>query len=374
MNKVSKNLYGWYSIFTFCIEEKPDFDQLKYSLKEDENAVLILLDIHYYKNKKLDNQALKNMKDILEFFYKYKKTILFRPTYDTIGEVENKEPDNFKLVKDHMKQISHNLKHIYIFQGLLVGNWAEMHGGHYCTHECFKSLYDIIYPCLGDSYLALRKPSYCRMMPSIDKLTLFDDGIFGSFTDLGTFGLIPKSCASNDDSWCTEDELIYINKVFRNRPISGEIVYSNQHRTFESYIHQLKKMHLTFLNKHHDTKMLEYFKTIKSGNTNLYEYIDANLGQRIKADHLKTYSFFGYCYYEMYLDNIGFSSINQSLWIVVKKFHIKKQIKLSKRRKVIFRTKINQSFIVELKNEQNMTILELSKADFIKNKRGDRLE
>ena len=41
---------GWYSIYTFQAEQKPDFEDLKWCLQENESMALIIFDIGYFKN------------------------------------------------------------------------------------------------------------------------------------------------------------------------------------------------------------------------------------------------------------------------------------------------------------------------------------
>ena len=53
---------------------------------------------------------------------------------------------------------------------------------------------------------------------------LFDDGILGSETDLGTFGVEPGSEAGWGSPWSTEDELIFEEQLCRYVPQGGEVL------------------------------------------------------------------------------------------------------------------------------------------------------
>lgn len=48
---------GWYSIYTFQAEQKPDFEDLKWCLQENESMALVIFDIGYFKNKALSKDA-----------------------------------------------------------------------------------------------------------------------------------------------------------------------------------------------------------------------------------------------------------------------------------------------------------------------------
>lgn len=60
---------GWYSIYTFQAEQKPDFEDLKWCLQENESMALVIFDIGYFKNKALSKDALLYLAQILEFFF-----------------------------------------------------------------------------------------------------------------------------------------------------------------------------------------------------------------------------------------------------------------------------------------------------------------
>ena len=60
---------GWYGIYTFMVEQSIDPGELRWSLRQGESLALVLLDIHAYRSKLLDEDALGNIRNILSFFY-----------------------------------------------------------------------------------------------------------------------------------------------------------------------------------------------------------------------------------------------------------------------------------------------------------------
>ena len=86
---------------------------------------------------------------------------------------------------------------IFAVQGILIGNWGEMHGSRYLTPDSFRTLTDTMIKAVdGACPVAVRKPAQWRELTlgwteqEKKKLTLFNDGIFGSETDLGTYGTL----------------------------------------------------------------------------------------------------------------------------------------------------------------------------------------
>ena len=369
MKFVSKPLLGWYSIFTFRIEETINPEELKWSLKEDENVALLLLDIHFYKDKPLDFFALSNMQKILQFFQEHQKTIIFRPTYDTIGNASQQEPDSFELVKTHLKQISQHIESVFVFQGLLVGDWAEMHGGKYCNDEGFQELLRIIYPNLKQTFLAVRKPSMYRLLDCRDKLTLFDDAIFGSSTHLGTFGLKPKSCSEKNESWIVDDELKFMDDECKEKPVGGEIVFSDEVQSRNFYLNQCQKMHLSYLNKHHDLKMLEFFKTISENGHTLYDDLNLHIGSRFEIKDFQMRAGWNKNTYMCTIENIGFAYNFEPVMLVVssnKKIILNVYIQLLSReeKKIKFRVQKNLDFSIKIKRQNGQCLLSLTNKDF----------
>ena len=72
---------GWYGIYTFPVQETINLEELRWSLREGESLVLVLLDIYKYRSMPLDETALNSIRDILSFFVHYKKDVILRPVY-----------------------------------------------------------------------------------------------------------------------------------------------------------------------------------------------------------------------------------------------------------------------------------------------------
>ena len=55
-------------------------------------------------------------------------------------------------------------------------------------------------------------------------LGLFDDGIFGSTTHLGTFGTMMREAAGWEKPWSRKEELEFIEQISRDFPCGGEAI------------------------------------------------------------------------------------------------------------------------------------------------------
>ena len=299
---------GWYGIYTFPVQEFINPEELRWSLREGESLVLVLLDIYQYRSKPLDETALNNIRNILSFFMRYQRDVILRPVYDREGKGRECEPGIFEQVLEHLQQIGEilrDMKHsVFIFQGMLVGSWGEMHDSGYLSSENMNRMWDCMQQYLGkEIYLAVRTPAQWRTLRTegefsqkkYAQLTLFDDGILGSMTHLGTFGTMTRDAAGWNQAWTRKEELGFIYCLTQDMPCGGEVISCTENdngRKSESEftVNELKKMHLTYLNSVYDRKVLDSWREISWNSPeiseiwqgcSLYEYIGEHLGYRL---------------------------------------------------------------------------------------------
>ena len=327
---------GWYGIYTFPVEESIDPGELRWSLRQGESLALVLLDIHTYRSKLLDEAAFQNIRNILSFFMQYKRDVILRPVYDREGNGRSREPDTFELVLGHMRQIGEilkSMKHsVIIFQGMLVGSWGEMHDSKYLSPECLREMWSCIKEYLGeDICLAVRTPLQWRTLKSEEdflqkkysQLSLFDDGILGSLTHLGTFGTMTKEAAGWSGAWTRKEELDFISQLTESLPCGGEVTFCAGEEAAkvceeDFIISELKKMHLTYLDSTYDMNVLNQWKQMNytgSGiwqGRSLYEYIGSHLGYRltVKSVQMKR-TWLGKAEFTIEIENTGFGKMFQ---------------------------------------------------------------
>lgn len=340
---------GWYSVYTFCVEQKIKPEELKWSLREDETVALVLLDIVAFRDRPLDIQALDNIRDILRFFEDYKKDVVFRPVYDREGKGQQHEPEDFSLVLTHLRQIGELLSverySVFVFQGLLVGSWGEMHTSRYLSEDCLIQLWNCINPYLKENniYLAVRTPVQWRIIAGDEKfflqnLALFDDGILGSMTHLGTFGTMTKEAAGWKIPWMRRDELPFADWLTGETPCGGEVTICEGEKreyTVDFILNELQILHITYLNSAYNMKILNSWKKITYNTSDiwngcsLYEYIGKHLGYRLVVKRMKIdFLRYGKVKFIIEIKNTGFSRIFQEtqLFLVIKNKSIQKRI------------------------------------------------
>ena len=322
---------GWYHIYTFDLSK----ENFLYIDCEEEELVLLLIDIHAFRGcEQIPKEAFEYFSSILTFFEQHDKGIILRIVYDTKGRGMENEPSSIKIVKSHMKQLGsiiceHMSKKeslpgkILVHQGLFVGSWGEMHGSKFLTEARMKELSDTFLEATkGICPIAVRKPVQLRQLSckktassplqnaSNTNFTLFNDAIFGSETDLGTYGTILKSALYENSerektSWVREDELSWQQSFMQQSFCGGEVLggmnnvsessgntdHSQRTLDWNQVVADLAKMHVSYLNSIYSKEVLDDWKAHRimwnGKEISEYDYIGRHMGYRFTVTHVK---------------------------------------------------------------------------------------
>ena len=322
---------GWYHIYTFDLSKENSNESSNESFYidcEEEELVLLLIDIHAFRCcEQIPKEALECFSSILTFFEQHDKGIILRIVYDTKGRGMENEPSSIKIVKSHMKQLGSIIcEHmsekkslpgkILVHQGLFVGSWGEMHGSKFLSEARMKELSDTFLEATkGSCPIAVRKPVQlrqlsCQKNESNTNFTLFNDAIFGSETDLGTYGTIRKSAVpENSDKektpWAREDELTWQKTKLQQSFCGGEVLggmntlsessgnkdQSPRTLDWKQVVADLAKMHVSYLNSVYSKEVLDDWKAQRimwnGEEISEYDYIGRHLGYRFVVTQVK---------------------------------------------------------------------------------------
>ena len=322
---------GWYRIYTFPVDLEPDFEELMCSLDKRDTLALLFLDIGGYRDSALDETALDRMRRLVEFFRDHGYDMILRVAYDHQGKAVEREAYFWDQVKEHMRQIGEFVKDcgacIFVYQGLLIGNWGEMHTTRFQDGKKRKELWEILREYRPEgTYAAVRRPSYWRQLHEGQingesgeaDMGLFDDAMFASEDHLGTFGVLGRENGWGE-AWNREEELRFEKDLCQSVPNGGEAVYGEDFQkqlTPELVLDILRKMHITYLNKAYDAKILDIWKQWKFAGAeewngkSLYEYIGAHLGYRLVIRSVRLSAGRGDSgRLEITVENTGFASL-----------------------------------------------------------------
>lgn len=269
--------------------------------------MLIQINLKNYAGTDLSANALAQLDCILEEIQTAKRQVILRFLYDWDGKALETEPDNIEQILRHMDQIgpvvNRHVDAVFLLQSTFTGNCGEMNSTKFGTHKDNRQLMSHLAQVTDPSiYLAVRTPSQLRGVTqtrtpvSVDtaydgslgsRLGLYNDGMFGSVFDLGTYDDTPNTdTTAPEDKGTRTEEIAFQDYICQFVPNGGEAVLDNPYSDFESALSDLNKMHVTYLSCEHDAAVLDKWKdTVYHGDdcfdgVSGYEYIASHLGYR----------------------------------------------------------------------------------------------
>lgn len=269
-----------------------------------ERLVEIQINLCRFQEQPLTDTALSQLDTILSAWCSTDYSLLLRFIYDWDGNALNAEPQDISMILQHMEQVApvynQYADHIFMLQGLFTGNNGEMHHTNYSSPEDMRQLASKLAETADPSiYLAVRTPYQWRYItetesyeelaagpdsPFLHRLGLFNDGMFGTGNDTGTYIDRPR-----------EEELAFQDVLCQTVPNGGEVIIDNPYNDLDNAIADMKLMHVSYLNSVHDAAVLDKWKsTAYTGSDAFdgvtgYDYIRNHLGYRfvLRSSELK---------------------------------------------------------------------------------------
>ena len=303
---------GFYHIIGYTLSDEYTSANASYQT-DSYTASLALLEINLknYRKTEISETGLAQFNDILEAWSQAPSNpkLILRFLYDWDGIAAVTEPDSLDRILTHMDQISPLVKQhqdlIYIIQGIFIGNWGEMHHSRFMDGASVGTLIRHLNAVIAPSiYLSVRTPAQWRMINDVynvpstfpafgtddslmGRLGLFNDGMLGSESDLGTYGnTARRDAASPAYQGTRQEELAFQNRFCRYVPHGGEVIFNNNLSELETSVSALRTMHVSYLNADYDGRVMEKWRnTVWTGNDIFrgcdgYSYVKAHLGYR----------------------------------------------------------------------------------------------
>ena len=335
---------GFYYIHRFRVADSADMTSAvadDYIWDAETSLSLVEIDLVEYRRGQISESGLSKVRELFDALRNVGKRYIIRFAYDFEGAGIYNEPAERSVIETHMRQlggiVSSNSDIIFTLQGLFTGSWGEMNGTRYGSDSDLVSLFDTLIESVGDNvFLSVRKPSQLRIITGKSRhgaecekrLGLFNDGISGSDSDLGTYGITGRTEQGEQgfyESWVKSDEVDFVNDLCRKVPYGGEAIIDNKLNDFENAVEYLSKLHVSYLNLGYDREVLEKWEkhTVKdSGIWNGIDglsYIERHLGYRFAAENIKiSHSIIkDKVNYSVYIKNVGFAPVYGGLSIEI---------------------------------------------------------
>lgn len=301
---------GWYQIFGYALsDETPPNLQAIEKTAADYPHELVLLEINLreYNASAISGQGLTQLADILALWQSHGNQLILRFLYDWNGKAKETEPSDVSIILEHMDQtaavVNQYTDCVYLMQGIYVGNCGEMNNSNYMAAETMCMLAEHLASVTDPAiFLSVRTPAHWRAINGAfevlkeedafsgsicARLGLFNDGMLGSASDLGTYGENSIKMAEKlTDKGTREEEIAFQNTLCNYVPNGGEVVLDNPYNDFTNAVTDLASMHVSYLDCGYDTAVLDKWRaSTYEGNdcfagTNGYDYIGSHMGYR----------------------------------------------------------------------------------------------
>ena len=295
---------GWYEIFGYTLGKRGDKQAAKdiYKLDGVCNLVLLEINLNQFWDRDIPEDALAELDGIFSSWSKSSAQMIVRFVYDFDGNAAATEPAEISQICSHMRQVIPYMntykKSIYICQGLFVGNWGEMHSSTHTNRGDFGTLMSVLSHDLDPSiFMAVRTPEIWRQLTTsltplednmaydgsvASRLSLFNDGMLGSVTDVGTYD--ESSSFSEIENFTgkgnRQEEISFQNKLCLYVPNGGEVIIDNSYNDIESAVSALSEMRVSYLNMDYDEEVLNKWKKSQYNGESGYTYVSKHLGYR----------------------------------------------------------------------------------------------
>lgn len=337
--EIANPYIGWYEIhrYTLSDSESSDLSSI-YSITHGPGLMLLEFNLQNYSAGPISDSALQSLDDLLSAWQSTGRQLILRFLYDWEGNARSREPDNLEQILTHMSQtagiVNRYTDCVYILQGIFIGSWGEMHGSNYEEYDQMLTLMNHLDSVVsGDIFLSVRTPKQWRILSgSSDPLTaspdsgsilpsrlgLFNDGMLGSNTDLGTYWdpNDPNSSALTGKR-TREEELSFQNLLCTYVPNGGEVIIDNPYNDFPAAAEDLRFMHVSYLNGSYDQNVLSKWQASVCNEDSPYngmnglEYISRHLGYRYvlrDSDFTHSGPLSKSALFSFTLENTGFSN------------------------------------------------------------------
>lgn len=291
---------GWFHLYPFSLSSgRPPEEEV--FLQPEESLALVRVDMGDFRGGPFPPQAMDQAAAILELFHRAGKQMILRFAYDVQGLGPEREPGSAGTIFRHMEQLGPLFQKyaadILVIQGAFVGRWGELHGSRFLAGGIFPRLFQALdKACGGKCCLAVRTPAQWRQLADqavpARRLALFNDGIFGSDTDLGTYGSLSRTQAGEAAPWTREEELAWQSETLAGLPNGGEALAGTGRLTSSKEgAGILRRMGISYLNASYQPELLDHWKgealTGPGGwaGSSGYDYIGCLLGYRLVARH-----------------------------------------------------------------------------------------
>lgn len=283
-----------------------------YGLKKEYDGCHMVLLAYNLRRHAADpvipDSKIQQLRNCLEISEELNLSVIFRAAYDFDGKYT--DPD-FSVILSHIRQISSVLNSYKsclagVQAGMLgaYGEWSQTSYGKADHHvRLIKAWEESLDPQIA---ISVRRQQFIREAADAGldtkRLGIYNDGLFSSSTDLGTY--MGDYDREQDLEWSRENIQVPFN--------GGEMPFISEYTDITNVVKEAKQLNLSYLNRQYNLKVWDYWKTQTYGGVSADEYIRGHLGARLYVSDMKISKNYRYrkkMSVELELRNSGFAML-----------------------------------------------------------------
>lgn len=278
---------GWY-----CQYDIHDTDAMRREAEKNNALKIVLLTMDLKKEadkEQLSAEILDALEQALLAAEEAEVSVIFRAAYDWKGEYE--DPPRTHILSHAVEicgVLNRHAQQIMGVQAGFLGPWGEWHATDYVEYDTKEKPFQIEFlEHLLENLdaripVGVRKPQFIRQALKYDlktdRLGIYNDGLFGSDTDLGTY---------KDGEKDRRESLEFLEKTVSTSFNGGEMPYVSEVSDVNNAAKELSMMHASYLNGYADQAVISQWKEQTFEDMSGYDYITSHLGYRIWVEKVR---------------------------------------------------------------------------------------
>lgn len=287
----------------FYVQRRSDRVEDLGSLRGERRITLLLvtIDLRDYKDRDLDAAKLDEVRGAFEAAHAAGLKVIARAAYGFTGRDYRADPMDLDRIRGHIAQLgavyAEHADVLFAVQAGLLGPWGEWHGSSWGNPPSLEARRAVLLGLLDavpePIPVQIRRPMFVRdIFDGEHELTAEDayggsklartgwhnDALLCLPSDMGTYA---------QRGWDRRRELAWSDNHTRHTPFGGETVPGSEETPIKQVVHELKKLHATYLNSGYHRGTLNAWREATIDGENAFQLIERRLGYRLVAERLE---------------------------------------------------------------------------------------
>lgn len=287
--------------------------------------LLVEMDLRGFKDREISPEKLAELRRAFSRARENGLKVIFRAAYGFTGRDYRADPKDLGRIQGHINQLGTVFEAdrdvLFAVQAGFLGPWGEWHGSNHGDPPSLEARRAVLFGLLdavpAPASVQVRRPMFIRDLFAgepdltaesaakgvlLSRTGWHNDALLSLPTDMGTYA---------ERGWDRERELRWCENHGRYTPFGGETVPTSARTPIEQVVHELERLHATYLNSAYHRGTLDGWRKAEYLGENAFAHIERRLGYRLVADRLRYPTPIapnGTLRIELELRNVGFAA------------------------------------------------------------------